>query len=307
MATRPVGRDPVFRASLALALRAAPARSPVVLVGPTGSGKSLFARMIHERGSHAQAPFLEWSAAGIPATLFESELLGVERGAATGVEARPGVFEAAGRGTVCLSGLDEVPLAQQAAFLRVLETGAVERVGGHRPIALHCRILAAFQRPPELLVAEGKLRADLRFRLEVLRIELPSLRSRGGDILTLAHYFLKRACRGARRPVPEVEESLLAAFSAYPWPGDVRELEQRMEALALSGAERLSAEDLPASFWAQGELLGESLRQRLTLSELKHAYVREVLARVGGNRTEAAKWLGISRKALWEHLKRSDG
>jgi len=307
MTSRPVGRDPVFRAALALALRAAPARGPVVLTGPTGCGKSLVARLLHERGAHPQTPFAEWSAAGVPATLLEPALLGVERGAATGVTERPGLFEAAGRGTVCLVGLEDLSAAQQAILLRVLETGAVERVGGHRPAPVHCRVVASFQEPPEDLVARGLLRPDLLYRLDVFRIELPPLCARGEDAVLLAAHFLKRACRKLRRPVPALAPDLLRALREHPWPGDVRELEQRMEALAFGGGDPLTAEALPAAFWSSGEALATALRRRLTLSELKDAYIREVLARVGGSRTEAARWLGVSRKALWEHLKRPRG
>jgi transcriptional regulator with PAS, ATPase and Fis domain len=307
MATRPVGRDPVFKAALELARKAAPSTSPVVLVGPTGCGKSLLARWIHERGAHPQSPFLEWSAAAVPATLLEPELLGVDRGAATGVLERPGILEAAGRGTVCLVGLDELSPAQQAVLLRALEAGAVERVGGRRPIPIHCRILASFQRGPDALVAEGRLRADLLYRIDVFRVELPPLCARGEDVILLAQHFLKRACRRLQHPPVQMDASLLQAFRQHTWPGETRELEQRVEALVLLGKEVVTAEDLPSTFWLGGDALACGLRRRLTLAELKDAYVREVIARVGGSRTEAARWLGISRKALWEHLKRRGG
>lgn len=307
MVPRPVGRDPAFRAALELARRAAPEASPVVLVGPTGSGKSLVARWIHERGAHPQAPFLEWSAAAVPATLLEPELLGVDRGAATGVAERPGVLEAAGRGTVCLVGLDELGSAQQAVLLRALEAGVVERVGGRHPVPIHCRILATFQEAPESLVASGRLRPDLLYRLDVFRVELPPLCARGEDVGTLAQHFFKRAARRLKRTPPRLDPGLLRAFAQHPWPGGVRELEQRVEALALLGADPVTDQDLPAAFWSGGGALAQGLRRRLTLAELKDAYLREVLARVGGNRTEAARWLGISRKALWEHLKRRGG
>lgn len=307
MSVRPVGRDPVFRAALALAQQAAPARGPVVVTGPTGSGKSLVARLLHERGAHPQAPFLEWSASGVPATLLEPELLGVERGAATGVSERPGLFEAVGRGTLCLVGLEELSSSQQAILLRILEVGASERVGGRRAVPVHARVVASFQEAPELLVSQGRLRADLLYRLDIFRVELPPLASRGEDVVLLASHFLKRACRKLRRPVPALEPSLLRAFREHPWPGDVRELEQRIEALAFGGSDPLTAEELPASFWSAGEILATAARRRLTLAELKDAYIREVLARVGGSRTEAARWLGVSRKAVWEHLKRPQG
>ncbi len=307
MRARLIGNDPVFKAALLLARRAAPARGPVVLVGPTGSGKSLLARFIHEHGAHPAAPFQEWSAGAVPATLLESELLGVERGVATGVTERPGIFEAAGHGTICLAGLEEMSFAQQAILLRVLEAGTVERVGGHRLARVQARIITTFQDPPETLASASKLREDLLYRLDLFRIELPPLCARGGDISALFSHFLRLACSKLKRPVPQVAPSLARALDGHSWPGNVRELEQRAQALACLGKESLDVQDMPPSFWIAGDAVSEAARHRLTLEELKDRYIREVLVRVGGKRTEAARWLGISRKALWERLKRASG
>jgi arginine utilization regulatory protein len=301
---RLVGRDPAFRTALELARRAALSRGPVLLVGPTGSGKSAVARFIHRCRPGATGPFEEWHAASIPADLFEAELFGVDRGAATGVAPRPGLFERAAGGTVCLSGLELLGSGQQASLLRILEGRPFTRLGGSRPLSARALVLAAFSEPPESLLARGQLRQDLLFRLDLLRIDLPALADRPGDIPLLCRHFLRQACRRTRRTVPVLSPELLAALTAHPWPGNLRELAQRMEALALLNREVLTPEDLPSSFWLEEPAPVRALERRLTLEELKDAYIRFVLARVGGNRTRAARWLGISRKALWAHLRR---
>lgn len=296
-----VGADPAFRALVKLARKVAPARSPVVLVGPTGSGKSHLARFLHAAGAHPSAPYVEWHPGGVPESLLEADLLGVGRGAATGVAARSGALEAAGRGTLCLVGIEHMDHRRQAVLLRALEERSVERVGGGRG-RFEARIVASFLEPPEGLVGRGLLREDLLYRLDVVRLELPSLAERREDVPALAAHFLRAACRG-RRPVPALAPDLVEALRNHPWPGNLRELAQRMEGLALLDRDPLSAEDLPPSFWLVSPV-EDALRSRLTLAELRDAYIRAVLARLGGNRSRAARWLGISRKALWTHLRR---
>ena len=299
-----IGSDPAFKTALLLARQVAPERSPVILVGPTGSGKSHFARLIHALGAFPAAPFIEWHAGTVPESLLETELLGVQRGAATGVVGRPGLFEGAGRGTLCLAGIELLGPHQQAILLRVLENRLFERVGGTTPVRTNTRLLVCFSEPPEALLARERLRQDLFYRLDVIQIELPSLSQRSGDIPELARHFLKSSCKRLKRPVPEMAPALMDALSAHPWPGNLRELAQRMEGLLLSGGDPLTTEDLPPSFWISEPPLEAALTRRLTLEELRDAYMRSVLARVGGNRTRAARWLGISRKALWDHLRR---
>jgi len=299
---RTVGRDPAFRAAVQLARRVAPESSPVLLVGPTGCGKSHLAQWIHHWGPR-RGPFLEWHSGAVPETLLEAELFGVHSGTATDVAERPGLFERAGEGTLCMAGVEALPSHQQAALLRVLETRQVERVGGGRPIQVLARLCATFLDSPELLVQRGALRPDLLYRLDVIRIEIPALAERPGDIPILADFFLGRSCRRLHREKPRLSQALIEVLTSHAWPGNCRELAHRMEHLALAGADPLTPADLPPAFWDGGERLESALRQRLTLSELCNAYMHEVLARVGGNRTQAAKWLGISRKALWSHLR----
>ena len=300
-----VGKDPAFKAAVALAKRVAPGRNPVILVGPSGSGKTHIAHLLHMWGAHPRAPFVEWHAGAVPESLLEADLFGVGRGAATGVEERPGVFEAAGQGTLSLVGIEHLQAHQQAALLRVLEYHGFERIGGGA-VKAEARLIAAFQDPPEVLVQRGLLRSDLLYRLEVIRLELPPLSQRPDDIPLLAQHFLKLACRRAGREIPGLSPGLLRALCEHPWPGNLRELSQRMEALSLNPAPLLTEEDLPASFWMGPSPVDEGLSRRLTLAELKDAYIRAILARVGGNRSRAARWLGISRKALWVHLRRGN-
>ena len=299
-----IGKDPAFLAAVAMARRAAEGRLPAILVGPSGSGKSHLTRWMARRAPGVEVPCLEWNAAAVPDTLLEAELRGVESGAATGVEGRPGIAETAGRGMLCLVHLERLSLHQQAALLRVLEEKQVMRIGGHRPRTVHAQVVAAFQEPPESLAARGLLRDDLLYRMDVLRVDLPSLAARREDVPDLFHHFLKRSRRTAGKAAPAIEPSLARVLQEHPWPGNLWQLRQPADLLAQSPSDTLSQEDLPATFWLRGEPVAEAASRRLTLAELKDAYIRAVLARVGGSRTHAAQWLGISRKALWEHLKR---
>jgi DNA-binding NtrC family response regulator len=236
---------------------------------------------------------------------MEAELFGLSSGAATGVEERPGVFESAGRGTLCLTGLEHLGVSQQAALLRVVDHQTFERIGGGGSLRAEARVLVTFQESPEALIRKGLLRADLLYRLDVVRLELPTLAQRNSDVALLALHFLKSGCRKHRASVPEMSRDLIHALETHHWPGNLRELSQRMEGLALYETEVVTAEMLPASFWAEPDPAEDALARRLTLAELKDGYIRAVLARVGGNRSRAARWLGLSRKALWAHLRRT--
>jgi arginine utilization regulatory protein len=299
-----IGKDPAFLAAVAMARRAAEGRLPAILVGPSGSGKSHLTRWMARRTPGVEVPCLEWNAAAVPETLLEAELRGVESGAATGVEGRPGIAETAGRGILCLVHLERLSLHQQASLLRVLEEKQVVRVGGQKPRPVQAQVIAAFQEPPEGLATRGLLRDDLLYRMDVLRVDFPSLAARREDVPDLFQHFLQRSRRAAGRATPAVAPALVRALQEHPWPGNLWQLRQTADLLAQSPSGALSEEDLPAAFWLRGEPVDEATSRRLTLAELKDAYIRAVLARVGGSRTHAAQWLGISRKALWEHLKR---
>jgi len=301
---KPVGRDPEFRYVISLAEKLSKEKRPVILVGETGTGKSFVARLIHEKSGAAKEPFIEWHAGSVPESLAEAEILGVERGVATGVLPRVGVLEAVRGGTLCVSGLEELPVRAQAIFLRLLESGEFEKIGGQRKVRFRGRMIATFQEDPGNLVRAGKLRADLLYRLDVFQVEIPPLRERRGDIALLASMFLKEECRRSKKKTRELSGELVRRLEGHDWPGNIRELENIVRHLSRSDADVLAVGDLPPHFLApKGDPLSAALSARLSLDELKRAYIAAVLERTGGRKTEAAKWLGISRKSLWENLK----
>jgi len=301
---RTIGSAPAFKSALRLAKRAASGHGAILIIGPTGSGKSHIARYIHSSGPMAAGPFIEWNAGTGPEELFEAELFGVASGTATGVAGRPGILETAAGGILCLSGLELLNSAHQAALLRIMDERLFSRVGDNRLLSFKATPIAMFDRWPEDLVKEGLLREDLLFRFDIIRIILPPLSERREDIPALAEHFLRTACRRHNRPVPSMSPGLIKALEKAAWPGNLRELQQRMEGLLLTGNAYITPDDLPANFWLSGPPVESGLNRKMTLAELKDAYIRSVLAECGGNRTRAASLLGISRKTLWEHLKR---
>jgi len=297
--------DPATRRVFDLAERAARSQANVLIVGESGTGKSLLARRIHELGPRRSGPFVEIPLANLPEELIESELFGHEKGAFTGAVApRAGRFEEADGGTVLIEGVIELSPALQAKLLRVLQERTVERLGGNRTLELDVRFLASAPPGIEERVADGSFRQDLYYRLNVLRLEVPPLRSRGRDITALARTFLSelRARGGPSRFSPDV----VAFFRSYPWPGNVRELRNSIEAalIACTG-EEIRLDHLPPSSLRNPEaMLGHAAGAGLSLAALEEAYIREVLRRTGGNFSEAARILGIHRKTLLEKRRR---
>jgi transcriptional regulator with GAF, ATPase, and Fis domain len=216
-----------------LALRVeqvAPTSATVLLLGETGTGKSLVARLVHERSLHHQGPFITVNCAAIPATLLESELFGRERGAYTDARSsQPGRFEVAERGTLFLDEIGELTLETQAKLLRVLQDGTFERLGSTRSIEAQARVVAATNRDLPAEVRAGRFRRDLYFRLNVIPITIPPLRERPDDIRVLATYYVSRLARRHGRDVPRVTEDVMRELEAHSWPGNVRELENVLE------------------------------------------------------------------------------
>ncbi|RZA33772.1 MAG: propionate catabolism operon regulatory protein PrpR [Lysobacteraceae bacterium] len=287
------------------------ARSPatVLIQGETGSGKELVAQAIHREGPRraANRPFVAVNCGAIAESLLESELFGHEEGAFTGARrgGHAGLFEAADGGTLFLDEIGEMPLALQTRLLRVLEEREVMRVGGTRPVPIEVRVISATHCDLEARVREGRFRADLFYRLAVLRLALPPLRARAADIVPLAEWSLKNALAAiGARPHPNLAAEIKACaplLEAYGWPGNVRELRNLMERLALFlAAEPLQA--LTPSFLVSiaPELGKEAM---LPASAMETESLAEVLARFGGQRDAAAKHLGISRTTLWRRLK----
>lgn len=276
----------------------------VLLTGESGTGKELAAKAIHERSPRASGPFVPINCAAIPAELLESELFGYEKGAFTGADrARRGRFEDAHGGTLFLDEVGALAPSLQVKLLRFLEDFMLERVGGRQPIPLDVRIIAATNRDLEGAVERAEFRGDLFFRLNVFQLTLPALRDREEDAVHLARLFFERA--GAEtRSIRGFSSEAVAALLNAPWPGNVRELRNRVQrALIVGTGTQLSPEDLGLEDYVKTP--GPTLREARRRAE--EQVLRDALRRTGGNRSETARALGISRSQLYELLARYDG
>jgi transcriptional regulator with PAS, ATPase and Fis domain len=281
--------------------------STVLIVGESGTGKDLLARALHEASSRAPNPFVRIDAANLSDELFESELFGHERGAFTGaVASARGLLEVAGNGTAYLDDASSLSPAAQAKLLRVLQERSFRRLGGTDVHRFNARLVVSSRRDLAALVDQGLFRTDLFYRIDVISVRLPRLVERPEDILPLARSFLRHAARAfhrtARRFTPESERAILR----HSWPGNVRELLHVVERAVLACPQAaVRPEDLPAGAFGSPEaMLAAAVEKRWTLRELTDAYVEETLRRAGGNRTLAARRLGVSRKSLWERTRR---
>ncbi|MBS0308204.1 MAG: propionate catabolism operon regulatory protein PrpR [Proteobacteria bacterium] len=289
------------------------ARSPatVLVQGETGSGKELVAQAIHRESPRARQPFVAINCGAVAESLLESELFGYEEGAFTGSRrgGHAGLFEAANRGTLFLDEIGEMPLQLQTRLLRVLEEREVVRVGGTRPIAVDVRIVSATHCDLDARIQDGRFRADLFYRLGVLRLTLPPLRERPDDLVSLAEWCLKHALAAlGARPHANLHAEILACaplLSGYHWPGNVRELRNLMERLALYlAAQPLQALTPGFVLSVAPELTKDaSPLPALTAARAPEESIAQVLARFDGNREAAAKHLGISRTTLWRKLR----
>jgi len=296
-----VGDSPKMQRVIDLVARVADSQASVIIRGESGTGKEMVARLIHGNSPRKDGPFVAINCAALPETLLESELFGIERGVATGVEARPGKFELAKGGTIFLDEIGDIPLTLQAKLLRVLQEREIEKLGGRRRIAVDVRILSATHRNLEEMIEKGEFRQDLYYRLKVVEITLPPLRERKDDIPKLVRFFLdKYGKREGLRDVRITQEAL-QKLMRYPFPGNVRELENMIEgALALTTDAVVDPGDLlmPAEVEGAGgerELSGDLP----TLDQLEARYVARVLAFTKGNMSKAARILGVDRKTLY--------
>jgi transcriptional regulator with GAF, ATPase, and Fis domain len=303
-----VGESPAARRVLDLVSRVAPSMTSVLIRGESGTGKELVARMIHARSDRADKPFVAINCASLPESLLESELFGIERGVATGVEARIGRIETANGGTLFLDEIGDMPLALQAKLLRVLQEREIERVGGRTGISMDVRILAATNAPLPARIAEGQFREDLYYRLRVVEIVLPPLKERREDIPRLARHFLERfAAREGREPLV-LERDAFAALLSHGFAGNIRELENLLEGAAtLARGGVIHLEDLqwlPDRSWSSGEEASSVPEELSSLKSLEERHIRRVLKLAGGNKSRAARLLGISRRTLYrkKHL-----
>jgi DNA-binding NtrC family response regulator len=309
-----VGDDPALLAALERVGRVIPGgRATVLIIGETGTGKELVAQAIHSNGPRAGQPFVAVNCSAIPATLLESELFGHERGAFTDARsAKPGLLEVADGGTVFLDEVPSLPLEMQAKLLRFLETREVRRVGGVRDAVVDVRILAAANVDLRARIEEGEFREDLYFRLAVMPVELPPLRERGRDVLTLARAFLTRLAAEYELEVPGLSRGAAMALERHSWPGNVRELRNAIErALLLAdtgviepGHLALAETSLVPDTARATEGGASSLSFPATLDTLEVAAVQMMLERCDGNKSEAARRLGITRTRLYRILQR---
>ncbi len=308
---RLIGDSTHMRNVRRLLLAASESDVPVVIHGESGTGKELAARAIHELGARRARPFVAVNCASIPETLFEAELFGHERGAFTGaVQRREGMFRAAEGGTIFLDEIADIPLTLQSKLLRVLQERVVQPLGTDKTVRVDVRVVSATNLDLRTLVAERKFREDLYYRLRVLDIRLPALRERGGDLPFLVGHFLARFGVESRAKRVEITPRVWAALSAHAFPGNVRELEHALQhALALCGDGPIDLQHLPDEL--SGRQVGdmrECDEPIASLAEARTQFEREYLARAleraNGSKTRAAEMLRISRKSMWERLKR---
>ncbi|MEJ2553253.1 MAG: sigma-54 dependent transcriptional regulator [Gammaproteobacteria bacterium] len=311
-----IGRSPKMRQLYELIQQVAPARSNVLIVGETGTGKELVARAIHQ-ASGRNGLFVPINCAAIPADLLESELFGHQKGAFTGAHRdRMGKFELASGGTVFLDEITEMSMNLQAKLLRVLQEGSVERLGAQRAVKVDLRIVAATNRNLQQAVDEGVMRQDLFFRLNVVRVDVPPLRERREDIQLLAEHFLHKYSSELGRPVPVLSEAALCSLLEYDWPGNVRELENLMErAAVLCRGNTVEPHALPLGV-VRGEVASpapsitldsaepESLLLRDHVEAVEKRLIRAALQRSGDNKSAASRLLGVSERALWYKIKK---
>jgi len=285
----------------------AASRASVLVTGESGTGKERIARFIHQCSDRSNETFLGVNCAAIPEGVLESELFGHEKGAFTGAsESRPGKFELAHNGTLLLDEITEMPIHLQAKLLRVLQEGEVDRVGGRTPVSVNVRIIATSNRDIVKSIEKGEFREDLYFRLNVVSVSLPPLRQRPKDIEFLAQHFLKKFASEYGVDIPALDASAMAAMLSYSWPGNVRELENMMHRLTLLHPGRnIGVNELtfPRVAKSVGDTGGLDVHAGMTIRDMERALIQETLEHVKGNRTEAARLLGISIRTLRNKLK----
>ena len=309
-----IGRSPAMAQVFELVKKAARSEASILIVGESGTGKELIARAIHVNSRRAAEAFVPVDCASLPENLLESELFGHEKGSFTGaMTAKPGLVEVAHRGTLFLDELGELPAGLQVKLLRALQERQIRRVGGTKPIDVDIRVVSATNRDLREMSSKGAFREELYYRINVIAVELPPLRSRKGDVALLAHAFLKKygfnhtTLRG-------FDVEAMAALEGYSWPGNVRELQNIIErACALAEGEMITLDDLPehihdsqpVSVSAEGQQVRRfdisfSLKEAREkwMGELETAYVQDILQRNGGNVSQAARAAGIDRKTF---------
>jgi two-component system, NtrC family, response regulator HydG len=305
-----VGQSAAMRKVYELISRVGESDASVLIHGETGTGKELIARGIHMRSRRKDGPFVAINCAAVPHSLLESELFGHARGAFTDAKAqRTGLFVQASGGTLFLDEIGELPLDVQPKLLRALQERKVRPVGANHEIPFDARIVAASNRNLEDEVYEKRFREDLYYRINVVKIDVPPLRERGGDVLHLSQHFLKQFAQRNDKATLELSTTAAEKLMAYNWPGNVRELENCMEhAVALARFDQITVEDLPEKIRAYRAerfvVAANDPTEIVTMDELERRYILRVLALVGGNKSRAAQVLGFDRRTLYRKLER---
>ena len=305
-----IGSSSTMRRVFTLVQRVADSDAGVLIHGETGTGKELVAKAIHDQGRRKDGPFVAINCAAVPASLIESELFGHERGAFTDAKVqRTGLFLQADGGTLFLDEIGELPIEMQPKLLRALQEKKVRPVGSNREIPFDARLIAATNRVLEDEVYEKRFREDLFYRINVVKIDVPPLRERGGDVLHLARHFLAIYSERHGKPAMDLSPAAAEKLISYSWPGNVRELENCLDgAVALARTSHVDLDDLPEkvkSFRPERFVVSANQPEEIvTIDELERRYILRVLSLVGGNKSRAAQVLGFDRRTLYRKLER---
>jgi two-component system response regulator HydG len=305
-----IGQSPAMRKVHELIERVAESEANVMITGESGTGKELVAHAVHTRSQRKEGPFVAVNCAAVPETLLESELFGHSKGAFTDArQARTGLFVQANGGTLFLDEIAEMPLGVQPKLLRALQERRVRPVGGNIELPFDARLITATNRDLDTEVADRRFREDLYYRINVVRIDVPPLRSRGNDCLLLAQFFIERAAQRSGKKVVGLVSGAAEKLLSYDWPGNVRELENCMErAVALTRFDQITVEDLPEKVRSYQSshvvVASDDPSELLPMQEIERRYIQSVLKSVSGNKTQAAKLLGFDRRTLYRKLDR---
>jgi two-component system response regulator HydG len=305
-----IGTSSPMRQLLEMVVTVAPSEATILITGESGTGKELIARAIHANSGRSSAPMVTVNCAALTESLLESELFGHEKGAFTGAERRrEGWFVRADKGTLFLDEVGEMSMAMQVKLLRVLQEGEIQRVGGETPIYVDVRIIAATNMDLHGMAENGKFREDLFYRLNVVHLHVPSLKERADDIPLLAQHFLNRYAERNRKKIKGFNPQAMHRLLKYPWPGNVRELENAVErAVILSPGHYISEKDLPLSIMRPGngdvDTQPSERSEEIdgSLDDIERAAIEKALSKTNGNKSEAARLLGINRRTLYNKL-----
>ena len=309
-----VGSSVALKATLEMLAQAAPSQATILLVGESGTGKELLARRVHKLSDRSSGPYVAVNCGALPEGLLESELFGHEKGAFTGAAARrEGRFERASGGTIVLDEIGETTPAVQVRLLRVLQESEIERVGGNDTLKVDVRVIAATNRNLEDDVREGRFREDLYYRLNVIRVAVPPLRHRYGDVPLLAQHFLTKFATKNKKSLRGFSEAAMKALDAHAWPGNVRELENTIErAVVLAKSEVIGIDDLPESVRnavspaRRDDSKGMYVPFGTPLEDIERRLIKETLERCGGDKNTAARLLGIATRTIYRKLDEPD-